>query len=115
VKRLAPYAAVLAGVGFFACLGYFTYLARVSPTYPDPSTGLIVRMNDHGYYFYVRPWQGWLLNVGPLAFVGIGFLIAGIAQRRSWKLTAADLPRWLAWFYFAAFVGSAAYMFWRFP
>ncbi|MDE2166183.1 MAG: hypothetical protein KGJ66_07585 [Alphaproteobacteria bacterium] len=105
----------LTGIGFFACLGYFEYLARTGPTRPDTATGLVVRMNDHGYYFYVHPWQGWLLNAGPFACVGAFFLVAAVTQRTSWRPTKADFPRWLKWLYLAALLASIAYVFWRFP
>jgi hypothetical protein len=114
-RRLAPYLVVFAGVGFFACLRYFAYLARISPPHPDPVTGHVAQMNDHGYYFYVYPWQGWVLNVGPFACVGAFFVIARIGQRQKWDLTTFTGPRWLKWVYFAAFGACLFYVFYRFP
>ena len=115
MKRFAPHVVVLCGLGFYACLGYFTYLARVSPTHPDPLAGLTVRMNDHGYYFFVSPWQGWLLNTGPLACVGAVFVVAAIGQRCGWDWKTIDKPRWLYWLYFGALAACLAYVFYRFP
>ena len=114
-RRLAPYLVVFAGLGFFACLSYFAYLARTSPAHPDPVTDHVVQMNDHGYYFYVYPWQGWVLNVGPFACVGAIFVIAGIGQRQNWNLTTFTGTRWLKWVYFAAFGACLFYVFYRFP
>jgi hypothetical protein len=115
IRRLAPYLVVFAGVGFFACLSYFEYLARISPTRPDFVTGRIVQMNDHGYFFYVSSWQGWLLNVGPFACIGAIVVIGGVGQRQNWDLTTFTGPRWLKWLYFAAFAASLVYVFYRFP
>ena len=55
MQRFAPHAVVFSGVGFFACIGYFAYLAHVIPTHPDQIAGLTARMDDHGYYFLSRP------------------------------------------------------------
>jgi hypothetical protein len=115
MRRLAPYLMVFAGVGFFACVSSFEYLARVSPTQPDSVTGRIVQMNDHGYHFYVYPWQGRVLDMGPFACIGAFFLIAGLGQWQNWNPTAFTGPRWLKWVYFAVFAASLAYVFYRFP
>ncbi len=115
MKRAVPYLVVVAAIGFYSCLSYFEYLARISPTRPDSTAGLITRMNDHGYYFYVHPWQGVILNFGPFAFVALFFLIVGITQQRGWSVTRADFPRWLNWLCFAAFAVGVAYIFWQFP
>ena len=115
LRRLAPYLVVFLGVGFFGCISYFVYLARTSSSHLDPVTGQVVRMNDHGYYFYVYPWQGWLLNVGPFACIGTIFAIAAIGQRQKWDLTTCTGPRWLEWVYVAALVACLFYMAFPFP
>src|SRR6476661_4489019 len=99
MRRLAAYIAWFAGISFFASLGYFAHLARISPTSPDSASGHIVRMNDHGYYFYVHPWQAWILNFSPFASVALFFVIAATAQYRNWNLESVDVPQWARWAY----------------
>ncbi len=112
MQRFAPHAVVFSGVGFFACIGYFTYLAHVSPTHPDQIAGLTARMDDHGYYFFVSPWQGWLLNVGPFACIGACFVVLGIGHHLGWDMTAAVVPRGLKWLFFTALGACVASLFW---
>ena len=114
-RRLAPYLVVFSGLGFFACISYFAYLARVSPPLPDLPTGQVARMNDHGYSFYVCPWQAWVLNMGPVACLGAIFAVWGIGRRQGWNSKSLTGPRWLSWLYFAGFGACVCYVFWRFP
>lgn len=109
MKRLAPYFVVLTGIGFFACFSYFTYLARISPTHPDLAAGLSARINNHGHYFYVAPWQARLITEGPVAFGGAALVILLIGHQRQWNLTSATFPRWLYWIYVAAFAACGLY------
>ena len=110
-RRLAPYLMVFSGIGFFGCISYFTYLARTSPSHLDAVTGHVAQMNDHGYYFYVYPWQGWLLNVGPFVCVGVCIAIALIGRRQKWDSTVFPGPRWLKWLFFAALSACLFYVF----
>ena len=114
-RRLAPYLVVFAGLGFFACVGYFAYLARTSPQYANALTGQVTRMNDHGYAFYVLPWQGWVLNMGPIACVGAMLGIAGISRGLHGDFRTATGPRWLLWVYLAGLGACLFYVFHRFP
>ncbi len=114
-RRLAPYLVVFASLGFFACLCYFAYLSRTSPPHANPVTGQVAQMNDHGYFFYVYPWQGWVLDTGPIACVGAIFAMAGIVRRSSGNLTTLTGPRWLWWVYLAALGTCLFYVFYRFP
>ncbi len=114
-RRLAPYLVVLAGVGFLGCISYFTYLARTSPTHLNQVTGHIVRMNDHGYYFYVSPWQNWVLNMGLYAWPVVSITILGIGRHQKWDLTASACPRWLRRVFIAALVACLIYVFYPFP
>lgn len=112
-RRMAQYFATFVAVGFFACIFYFAHLARISPMHPDPVTGQVVQMNNHGSYFYVYPWQGWVLQAGPFACVGVLLAIAFMGQRLNLKLAADPGPPWLFWVFFAAVV--AIYAFFGFP
>ena len=114
-RRLAPYLVVFSGLGFFACLGGFAYLARISPPHPDPLTGQVMRMNDHGYYFYVYPWQAWLLNMGLVGCLGAIFAVVGIGRSQNWNWSTLVAPRWLRWLYFAGFGVCLLYVFLRVP
>ena len=63
---------------------FFLFLAGHSPTSPDPSSGRVAQMNNHGHLFYVRPWEQRIFEYGPTAcFV----TIAGVVLvQRSLKL-----------------------------
>ncbi len=72
-------------------------------------------MNDHGYCFYVHPWQGWVLQVGPPACLGAMLSLARWGQRRHGDSVLRAGPRWLKWAYFAGLVACMLYVCGRFP
>ena len=64
---------------------------------------------------YVYPWQGWVLDLGPLACVGAMFAIAAIVRLRYGESIRFTGPRWLPWLYLAGLATCLFYVFHRFP
>ncbi len=85
LKRLAVVscAAVFAAlwVGFFALSSYYS---STRPRQPDPATGRIYELNQHGSYAYLTADEHWTLLL--LEFSGIPFVIVGGLLARFWRV-----------------------------
>jgi hypothetical protein len=74
---------------FGLAIALYSYLMKVSPTLPDPPSGRVCPMYEHGYVFFVTPDQ----RIGFCALFGIFALLVIIAtvlsirwkEFRSWR------------------------------
>ncbi len=63
-RRLLDASVYLAWLGGMSAFAFFHYLELHRPSSPDPGTGQTAAMYNHGYVFYVRPWQKLAFNLG---------------------------------------------------
>jgi len=73
---------------FLASLLYFLYLSGNSPIMPNPSTGQIFQLNNHGHIFYVRAWESVLNNFG---FVSLICTALFGAYKKAWAGASLNL------------------------
>jgi hypothetical protein len=57
VKAIVTAGSVVGFVAFLLAFPLTQYLIHISPTAPDPATGHICSLNEHGYIFYVTTIQ----------------------------------------------------------
>ncbi len=63
-------------VAFYADIAFFDYLSKHSPDRPEPLTGQIFSLNNHGQIFYVRKWEAFLAQpFAPIVAAMIGILL----------------------------------------
>jgi hypothetical protein len=75
---------MLGGLSFITQISFFEYLLSCSPTAPNYITGEVYQLNNHGYYFYVTTFQGYLQYYLDIAFIILAF--GGAALREHWHV-----------------------------
>jgi hypothetical protein len=99
---------IAGGVGFFAGMAHFFWLADVSPTVPNMQTGQVVPLNQHGHVFYVHAWQHWLSERALLLSWGLA-LASGVIYKRLYTSFAGErTPTAVQWVLMVALIAAVA-------
>ena len=93
-KLIAIVLLVLAVAGFATHYFYWYHLVNTSPSTPNPITGQIYMLNDHGYFFFVTHWQKIVGDVCLGVFVVAGLIAAFLNVRyKLFKSVIDDAPK----------------------
>jgi hypothetical protein len=79
VKRIVPTELVVGAFAFLLSLALFLYWSSISPTAPDPATGHICSLNNHGHIFYVTTTETVVYHT--LLIGGWSLIACGIVHR----------------------------------
>ena len=80
---------------FFAAPVLLAWLQSISPLAPQPATGQVAPLSNHGPHFYVLRWQAMLFNV--LAWGGVGIFVLSAAVSRMLGIRPTDVKRLMPW------------------
>ena len=80
---------------FFVSIALFEHWSDISPTAPNPATGQICSLNNHGYIFYVTRSQSAVYHTLLLGGFGLSAIGVGIGlwlerrQRRRLRMISS--------------------------